>query len=593
MELKITLVTAIIFIGFLISFGIALYSHIKGYLKGQYKFTLMMMSAAIYAFGAMIESAAVTIDSKVFWSKVEYLGVSCATTFLLMFVLNLVSTGSNPITRRIRLLYIVPVTIIALAWTNEYHHLIWKSFEWSADGNNVLFYHHALIYYFFVVYSLGTIIISIYILLKALPQLPGIIKKQIKILILGCLAPVILTILYLFDISPISGLDLTVMSLPIMGSIFLIGIFRFGMFKIIPSVSSQITNVIQDGLVVMDEEGEIVFLNPSASSLLGLKEREFSFQSIREAPWLSEIATSGANGVQETAVMVNADPEKWLEITMHQINNDYREFKGNLILMHDITKRKRLESQSNSLLEELNISHEQMQEANRQKDRIMSIIAHDLRNTFHQVINLAGLMKEMIHDLTPEQLSDYLNDLVNASQQGHEILEDLLSWAKNRNEIKSPDKINVLDSINQIINSMTLSLQEKDISIEVKGDKELIINNDQNVLNMVVRNLLVNAVKFSNRSSIVTISIATTETDDLISISDNGIGIPESDLPKLFNAKTRYSRTGTGGESGTGLGLLLCKEMIERNNGIIEVVSQEGIGSTFTIRFHKSKKGTV
>lgn len=589
MELKVTLVTAIIFIGFLISFGITLYSHIKGYLKGQYLFTLMMLSAAIYAFGAMVESAAVTIDSKVFWSKVEYIGVTFATTLLLIFVVNLVSKGTNPIIKRVRWLYIFPLIILSLAWTNEYHHLIWQSFEWSRDGNNVLFYHHATVYYFFVAYSLGLILISISILVRALPRLPRIIQKQIKVLILGCTAPVILTIFYLFDFSPISGLDLTVMSLPIMGSIFLIGIFKFGMFKIIPSVSSQITNVIQDGLVVMDEAGEIVFLNPSASSHLGLKEREFSFQSLKEAPWLSEIVTSGANGTNEIEVMINTDPEKWLEVSIHQINNDYKEFKGNLILMHDITKRKRLESQSNNLLEELNISHEQMQEANRQKDRIMSIIAHDLRNTFHQVINLAGIMKDMLNDLTPEQHNEFLNDLVNVSQQGHEILEDLLSWAKNRNENKSLDQINVADSINQIVNSMTLSLQEKDITVEIKGDTGMVINNDQNVLNLVVRNLLVNAIKFSNRSSTVTVNLSSTKEDDLISITDNGIGIPEADLPKLFNARTRYSRTGTNGESGSGLGLLLCKEMIERNNGFIEVVSQEGIGSTFTIRFSKPK----
>jgi signal transduction histidine kinase len=588
MELKITIVTVILFTGLLISFGISLYSHLKGYLKGQIYFTLMMLFAGIYSFGGMIESAAMDIPTKILWSKIEYIGVSFAPVFLLQFVFSLVNSEKSKLHKRTSLLYIVSVAILILSWTNEEHHLVWKGFQWGTDSENILTYIHGIAWYLFALFSLLLIITSIIVLASELKKLPVIIKKQIRILIIGCLAPLILTTCYIAGITPLKGLDLTIISLPIMGLIILIGIFRFGMFKIIPTVSSQITNIIQDGLIVMDENSEIVFLNPSASKILGFTAKDSSFLTIKNVGWLKDITLSGAKGLKETEVMTQSDPELWLEISINEIRNEDHELKGNLVLMHDISKRKRLEFQTRNLLDELNFSHEQMKEANSQKDRIMSIIAHDLRTTFHQVINLSGLMKEMAPNLSQEDLQEYLADLLNASEQGYSILEELLTWAKTQNNNKlSYEKIEVNKSVEQIISSMTLSLQNKDLHINLTGNKEMTIFNDHNVLNLVVRNILINAIKFSLTGSTITIDLGNTDTYDFISISDTGIGIPEADLPKLFNSKARYSRTGTGGESGSGLGLLLCKEMIERNCGSIEVESKEGIGSTFTIKFNK------
>jgi len=419
-----------------------------------------------------------------------------------------------------------------------------------------------------------------------LPKFPDTIKNQIRIVIAGCLAPFIMTLLYLADISPVEGLDLTTMSLSVLGIIFLIGIFRFGMFNIIPSVSRQITNVIHDGLMVLDENGDVVFYNSSAAELFGMKQTEFAYQKINDIPWLSEVISSRGEGFKETQVMINHDPEKWLEISTKEIMDEDNKFRGYLIMLHDVTKRKWLEHQTRDLLDELHISHDRMADANSQKDRLMSIIAHDLRTTFHQVINLTGIIHEMLEELTEEQLKEYLTDLRKASEHGYSILEDLLTWAKSQ-KAHSPanEHIKVVSSIEQIISSMALSLQGKDLEVKIEGDNNMTIVTDGNVLSMVVRNLLANAIKFSNKSSIIHVNCVRGEAYDIISITDSGIGIPEADLPKLFNTKIKYTRAGTNGESGSGLGLLLCKEMIERNNGSIEVASKEGVGSTFTIKF--------
>lgn len=585
MELNINIVTIILFISFLISGGITIYSQAKGYLKGQIFFTLMMGGATIYAFGAMVESAAMDIESKVFWSKAEYVGVVFPTLFLLQFVINLINKKTSGLYKYFKLLYFIPVVTLALVWTNDYHHLVWKSFEWNSSVNNVLIYNHGIAYYIFAVYSLLLIALSLYLLAAALPTFPAMIKKQIRTLIIGCSAPFVFTILYVAHINPVQGLDLTAMSLPVMGSIFLIGIFRFGLFKILPSVSNQITNIIPDGLVVVDENSDIVFFNSAAAAILELKEKEFSYQKIKDIQRIYDITSDG----KETEVMIHSDPEKWLEVSTSEIRNEADQFKGSLIVMHDMTKRKRLEQQTRNLLDELSISHDQEKEANSQKDRIIGIIAHDLRTTFHQAINLSEIIIDMLEDLTHEQLKEYLADLHKVSEQGYGILEELLIWAKSRKDnISGYDKIVVSKSVEQIIDSMQLSLQNKHLSVKIEGNRDLEIKNDNNVLNLVLRNLLINAIKFSNKNSVITVKLEDGEAFNMISVIDNGIGIPEDDLPKLFNSKTKYTRTGTDGESGSGFGLLLCKEMIERNHGTIEVQSIEGSGSTFSIKFYNN-----
>jgi PAS domain S-box-containing protein len=585
MELNINIVTVILFASFLISGGITIYSQAKGYLKGQIFFTLMMGGATIYAFGAMMESAALDIESKVFWSKAEYIGVVFPTLFLLQFVINLVNKKPTGFYRYYKWLYIIPVVTLAFVWTNEYHHLVWKSYEWNRTASNVLIYHHGIAYYIFAVYSLLLIALSLYILATALPTFPAMIKKQIRTLITGCMAPLVFTILYVTGINPVQGLDLTAMSLPVMGAVFLVGIFGFGLFKILPTVSNQITNIIPDGLVVVDENSDIVFFNSAAASILELKEKEFTYQKIKDIQRIYDITSGG----KEKEVMIHSDPEKWLEVSTIDIRNEADQFRGSLIVMHDMTKRKRLEQQSRNLLDELRISHDQEKEANSQKDRIIGIIAHDLRTTFHQAINLSEIIIDMLEELTPGQLKEYLTDLHKVSEQGFGILEELLVWARSRKDNTAVyDKIDVHESVKQIIDSMQLSLQNKNLTVKIEGNKNLLIENNTNVLNLVLRNLLINAIKFSNKNSEITVKLGDGPMYDTISIIDKGIGIPKDDLPKLFNSKTKYTRTGTAGESGSGFGLLLCKEMIERNHGIIEVQSIEGSGSTFSIKFFKN-----
>lgn len=587
MELRITIVTIILFFSFLTSIGISIYSLTKGFFKGQKYFTWLMVAASFYALTGMLEASVMVPEAKFFWSKMEYIGIPFVPVLLLQFVLSLKET-SKKILQRIKILYLMPFIMLGLVWTNDYHQLIWKGYEWSTAGINILKYHHNWLWYSFAVFCLVIILYSILVLRKLVPESPVIIKKQFRILIGGCTAPLILTVLYIADLNVLPGLDLTIMSIPIMGVFFLVGIFRFGLFKVIPLVNSQITQIIQDGLMVLDDNSEVVFYNSAASKIMGWENKASSFKKIQGIEWLQDITQSGALGLKNTEIMINSNPERWLEISINKIEKAKSSFGGTLILMHDITKRKILENQTRNLLDELRLSHNHITDALNQKDRIISIIAHDLRTSFHQIMSLSDLLIEDIQDLSEDDQKVFLSDLVKASRQGNDILEELLNWAKSqKSNYSNLQNFIVKDSVDQIIEELSFSIKNKNLSVKIEGKIDLSLIADQNILNIALRNLLINAVKFSNKNSLITVSIKDSDQYLFIGVNDNGIGIPEQDLNKLFNPRVKYSRKGTEGEQGSGLGLLLCKEMIERSGGTIEVSSIEGQGSTFTIKLKK------
>jgi signal transduction histidine kinase len=396
-----------------------------------------------------------------------------------------------------------------------------------------------------------------------------------------------MTILYALDITPVEGLDLTIMSFAITGPVLLLGIVKFGMFRILPSVSTQVANLIQDGLVVLDENREIAYYNDAAIRILKINRNNFFHKDIRHIVWLYEILMENNNkSSYEKEVIVEQHPEKWLLVTVNEIKNEEGLVKGNLLLMHDITNRKRLEQHTHNLLDELDLSHKQMKEANNQKDRIVSIIAHDLRTPFHQISNLSSITIDMFNDLSNAQVLEFISDIKNASENGTAVLEELLGWAKmqQKNANSSVENFHVDSTLKPIIESMNLSLKEKKLSVDITGNTSMQVITDNNVFTFVSRNLLANAIKFSNPGNKITIHLEQDKDINAINFIDQGIGIPNSDLSKLFDSKVKYSRPGTNGEKGSGIGLLLCKEMIERIDGKIEVDSQEGIGSTFTIK---------
>ena len=226
----------------------------------------------------------------------------------------------------------------------------------------------------------------------------------------------------------------------------------------------------------------------------------------------------------------------------------------------------------------------QLMELNATKDKFFNIVAHDLKNPFTSLLGSSELLYENIDKLEKENIRDLALILNDSAKSGYAILLNLLYWSRSQTGSLTiiPEKINLKNLIKENISALKLQASNKAIEISQKVPDGIFIFADKNILNTILRNLISNAIKFTYRTGRVIIT-ATKETDEVIvSIKDTGIGIPKDKIKKLFKIDARNSNPGTENEQGTGLGLKLCKEFVEKTGGRIWVESEENKGSVFT-----------
>jgi signal transduction histidine kinase len=240
-----------------------------------------------------------------------------------------------------------------------------------------------------------------------------------------------------------------------------------------------------------------------------------------------------------------------------------------------IEKQKAEILEKNSKLNELNIS----------KDKFFSIIAHDLRNPFNTIIGLSDLLLMNLKETDEQKLQRSLENIKGSSQQAYELLENLLFWARSQTGTLAfnPRFTDLKPLVTDSITLVSAQAARKNITIHAAIINEVVMYVDVNMIRTVLRNLLTNALKFTCQDGDVWIRLWVDNDMCTLSVKDNGTGIASEKIKDLFDIGTSHKTKGTDQEPGTGLGLILCKEFIQRHGGRIEVESEEGIGSEFRI----------
>jgi signal transduction histidine kinase len=225
----------------------------------------------------------------------------------------------------------------------------------------------------------------------------------------------------------------------------------------------------------------------------------------------------------------------------------------------------------------------ELEHVNATKDKFFSIIAHDLKNPFASLIGASDLLVESTEELSKEQIKTFSGIINKSARQAYRLLENLLTWSRMQTGsiAWNPKEIDLWDLVNEVVILYTGSAENKDIEIKASIDEDLKIIADPNMINTVVRNLVSNAIKFTSRGGEISVSSHFMEKYVEIWVSDSGIGIDSEDQKKLFRIDEQVTNNGTENETGTGLGLLLCKEFVQKHKGKIWVESSLGKGSVF------------
>lgn len=337
---------------------------------------------------------------------------------------------------------------------------------------------------------------------------------------------------------------------------------------------------------------DLEYVSPVMAEILGLSVEsllaynETIFKAIHPDD-LEEVARLNLEGIKQKQPFdwkgraVVKGVVKWLHISsLPQLQED-----GDILwhgLVVDITERMRDEA-------EIRLKNEELQNLNATKDKFFSIIAHDLRSPFNSILGLTNYMVEQIQEKNFEKLEEYGVIVRNSSQRAMDLLTNLLEWSRSqtgRMEF-SPEYIEMGSLIGEVTSLLVDSAEQKSITISQKTSGEIVASVDRSMFSTIMRNLISNAIKFTKVGGAIEISLEDELSAFKVSVKDNGIGIKKGQIEKLFRIDENQSTLGTRNEKGTGLGLILCKEFVDKHGGLIWVESEVGKGSLFCFTIPK------
>lgn len=363
---------------------------------------------------------------------------------------------------------------------------------------------------------------------------------------------------------------------------------------------------LKDAVYESTADGKFIELNPAGLDLFKVKSfdelkyidiaKEIYLRQDERERFKKELERTGfVSNYQIDIKRLNGEIATVLETSM-AVKNRKGEITGYRGILRDITEIKKNEERLRLLVEKfenLNIqlkkSEQELKELNSAKDRFFSIVAHDLRSPFSSLLSFSEFLVEDIDELPKDEIKSFAEKINESSRTVFSLLENLLQWSRiQTGKIPyEPITFNIYHKINQIMNLLKNNAEAKKINVVNDVPASAIVFADEDMMFSVIQNLLSNAIKFTRESGSIVFRAHPRENEIMVSITDNGVGIKEEDIRKLFRIDSHHTTYGTKEEKGSGLGLLLCKEMVERNRGKISVASKVGEGTTFSFTIPK------
>lgn len=351
-------------------------------------------------------------------------------------------------------------------------------------------------------------------------------------------------------------------------------------------------------LWLVDEDFNILYVSPSFSGIVGLENSLVIGKSIQDVFWFDDsfydLVKSLKANVSNSHVGLQSEVETYS--VSPAINSTVFEFDVAISIVYDDNSK--FAGVSGRCIDVTKIREKDryQQGLNEQKDKLFSIIAHDLKSPIANIAQFCDILQDRVED---GSIDDDFNRIVgfvsNAADRTFKLLDNLLIWARSQQGKleMSPSLTHLKTVVNAVVEEQLANAEVKNISLVDRTDSNCIIYADASSLEVVLRNLLQNAIKFSFPHSEILIKSKMGENFTEIEISDFGVGMSDERRQNLFSVNKYASQVGTAGEKGTGIGLYICYDLVKKNDGIIEVKSEEGNGSSFFIRLPNTKKGNA
>jgi signal transduction histidine kinase len=541
---------------------------------------LTMVSFTIWGFFYGLELASTTVEDMLFWGKFEYLGISLAPAFWVIFSIRYSGLQYWRKAWILFLIFLVPVTTYILVLTNDWHHLHYASTSLNNTGPfPILAITIGPWYKVHLVYSYLAFSLALYILWKRFRFSDRLFKTQTKLIIAAGAFPLLFNIFYQTGlIRPFEGIDLTPYAFLFTYLILAIAILKFNLFSIKPVARDKILEVITRGVMVFDARYKLIDFNPAAKKLFIplelIKVGKNASEIFSENAELIELLKTGERNIIESLFQTEKKNEI-IRIESIPILEKDTIFSGMVLLFENITGQVQINDQLKTQTQEL-------QQLNNLKDKFFSIISHDLKGPIFGVKELIHLTETGL--VSKEEFFEMLPEVSKNMEHVSILLENLLAWTSSqlRGEHIQLQQFEVSKALRHQKNLLDRIAKEKNLTISIHQSSEVMVEADKNMVELVLRNLINNAIKFSKPNGEISLTASYSKDQVEICIEDQGMGISPENLSKI-NAGISFTTRGENNESGTGLGMILVKEYLSKNSGYLEITSIEGKGTKFCI----------
>ncbi|XDD42081.1 histidine kinase N-terminal 7TM domain-containing protein [Leptospira sp. WS60.C2] len=425
------------------------------------------------------------------------------------------------------------------------------------------------------------------LLLRGILQSKDTERNRYLLILISFLFIWVTAILHKVGVRPLPGLNITAVMSTMQAILIFFAIGYYRMFDLLPLVRSEIVDELDEAVVILDFNNRVVDWNSSAENLFSIKDKKVALVSHKLFFLQTPEVITKLDHLSEKRTISKWTWEKdgkFWEVTAKQIRDSNRKKIGMVLVFRDNTEQRNLEKQMANVNRELLV-------ANGTKDRFLSIISHDLRGP---LAGIKMLLKVLNEDMKKKEdaLAGMTQSLLDATESVFSLLENLLEWSKlQRGQEEFRPNYYRLDSIvSECVELFSLSAKNKGIQFEINIPNHAMVYCDDRMIITVIRNLISNALKFSHQNSKIQISAIDTGFHWLVSIRDFGVGMSKTTIDKLFKPGEVIKSIGTQGETGNGIGLLLCSEFVTVNGGTLSADSDGASGSVFQFSIPKKEE---
>jgi len=559
-----------------INFVLAIYSLRYRKSPGIFIYCLLLLAITFYSFGYAFELWSGDTANILFWLRLEYIGISFIPSLLIMLALHY--TGRTKFLKPwvMAILFMYGLVTLLMQFTN-FKGLFYLNFNLIYSENLVFadFGHGPWYWVHQVVLNLMLLISTVLYLIHVI-RTTGRNRIRASIMLISCIIPYAIYLIYILGYRP-HNLDMNPFSFTLVGFLFALGVFRFQLLEYLPITMEHVFDSMADGVVILDNHGNLVSYNQSATRLYPQLNQRMKGEPLdillKGLPPLTELKDG-----YETEIEI---PEKASPALFHtrvvSVKNDRNRKKGWTVIFTNVTERRLKENQlvqKEKVLKRLNAS----------KDKFLAIIGHDLRNSFHLMINMSDMLISNIEKDNKEGALKKANIIYDTSVGTYHLLQNLLEWALIQQKGMQLNKTmqNITALADEEIQALRTLYEQKELTVTHTTEQPVIVMADREMIKTILRNLISNAIKYSYPAGNIRITETSGPESVTVSIGDDGTGMSVEEQDLLFGPEGILSKKGTAAEDGTGLGLRLCLEFVQLHHGNINVSSQPEKGSTFS-----------